>query len=851
MTILKGRYKLHERLGEGGMATVYRATQINLDREVAVKFIKPDALAPEFTARFDREAKTIAQLSHANITQVYDYDSDDEGNPFMVMELHRGQDLADFLTLHAPLRLVDILTIMKGVSLALGYAHKNGVIHRDVKPSNIFITDDQQIKLMDFGLVKDASDTANLTGSGILLGTPLYFSPEQASNDPVDHRSDIYALGVIFYQLLTDKQPFTGRNPLDVAVQHVTAPTPDPREANPDLPPIASAITQRMLAKKPEDRYPDIATLLEDLTDFEETVKRETGLLPRLDLTSSKIKAVRPSSNGPVARSNVSDVDATLVITQPSAPKHPSDRRFTPSIPLLLTAVLVFVLIGIMLLSQIERESTSTGDDTLPELAVTPAAADEYLILVGQWGEETDTLERRITDSLRSSDAFGISPHTTLRIEPIPFAIEDSEEAQTLATSVGAHLVVWGVEDEIGVEVVFQDVFAEPESASRISFVIPNGEDYGSIVAEDMPVVLRYYLSSMLLHHFVRTSDIDGMAAFAFTALTGSVDSIRVVTPTDLDRHILNMFIWQPNDDVDNITEVIDAATNALRLAPGDPALVFLRGFYEAFYRGDLNRARADADLLREIVGENNLTIWVDMNNSLVEQDYQTILDLSERLDPNSLGYGIPFSYRQTALAMIGDFATVQDEVQGSVSEEAVFGLPLWDTMAALMDEIQKDESGFEQAAAAVGTNRDLEDSAGFVTSIPTPPVDFYLLGGYIAELSGEAIIARLAYQAGLRDAPEHYLMLWRLGVLALHNEDVDQAYERLVDTRDAAPVPFPIATYQQATVVHNFPDELPDDRPEACDLLETALDETASDPAFYAPLIAQIESSAEDWGCT
>ncbi|MDZ4770902.1 MAG: serine/threonine-protein kinase [Chloroflexota bacterium] len=289
-TILNDRYNLHERLGEGGMATVYRATQTNLDRPVAIKFIKTEHISAQFRTRFEREAKAIAGLNHPNITQVYDYDHDSDERPYMVMELLSGDDLGTFLTKNVPLRLGDVLTIMAGVALALDYAHARGIIHRDIKPSNIFITHDRQVKLMDFGLVRQMNDTSDLSMNGsLVIGTPRYFSPEQAGSKAVDHRSDLYGLGVIFYEMLTGTMPYTGSTPLDLAVQHLTTPVPDVLALRPDLPALTGIIVYKLLAKDPDDRYPNAGALLADLDLLEQSIKRETSLslLPRLDVSQA------------------------------------------------------------------------------------------------------------------------------------------------------------------------------------------------------------------------------------------------------------------------------------------------------------------------------------------------------------------------------------------------------------------------------------------------------------------------------------------------------------------------------------------------------------------------------------
>jgi len=481
-------------------------------------------------------------------------------------------------------------------------------------------------------------------------------------------------------------------------------------------------------------------------------------------------------------------------------------------------------------------------------LSIAPAQPDEYLVLVGQWGAENDSFERRIVQTLRSSDAAVISSHVRLRVEPIEHVFADDAEAQSLANSVGAHLVVYGVEDAVGVEVVFQDIYAEPDSASRLHFIIPKNEQFNSIATEDMPVAMRNFLTSMLLHHFLRTSDIDGLAGFGFGIMDGEAVNLRVIPPSDLDRHILNMYQWQPGQD--NVSSMTDTLTDALRVAPGDPTLVFLRGFLEAFYNGNIGRARVDADRLRQLLGETNLTLWMDMNISLAERDYARLLALSERLDPTKLGYSIPFSYRQMALVMTGDFARVQAETSGSIREQPIFGLPVYDALAAIAVQMQGDDTAFEGAAARVNANRDLSDATGFISSINNPPADFYFLGGYIAELTNTPLVSLLAYQGGLRVASAHYLINWRLGVFNSEAGNVPLAYQFLSAARDAAPVPFPIAAYQLAWLTHDDPDAVPVEAPSACIWLARATADTDADLTFYAPLIARIDAARAAWDC-
>ncbi|NJL93320.1 MAG: serine/threonine protein kinase [Anaerolineae bacterium] len=421
-SILNGRYQLRELLGEGGMAVVYTATQLNLEREVAVKFIKGHSYDQNFTARFQREAKAIAQLNHPNITQVYDFDIAEDGRHYMVMERLHGMDLAQFLKRYHPLQLSDMLTIMRGVAAALSYAHSRSIVHRDVKPSNIFITPQKRIKLMDFGLAKLTTD-GSITQSGASIGTPRYFSPEQATGAAVDHRTDIYSLGVVFYEIATGQLPFQGDNLVNLALQHMTAPVRDPRELRPDLPPLVTTLVFRMLAKDPEARYPTVDALLEDLATLG-LEARTTGVLPKVDLNDTLEDAL--SATTP-------DGDAALTQTQGAASSRLLQRSVrlpVPLIVLLLVGLLGLTALAAALLTRSDDETATPGP---APLALAPARSGEYLILVADWGDPDGTLDRRVADTIRASDAIGISPHLQIRIEPIERRIHDAPEAAALA----------------------------------------------------------------------------------------------------------------------------------------------------------------------------------------------------------------------------------------------------------------------------------------------------------------------------------------------------------------------------------------------------------------------------------
>src|ERR1700736_42893 len=218
--VLSGRYELSHLVARGGMAEVYRARGRLLDRPVALKVLFPElSIDRSFVERFRREAQAAANLSHPNIVPVFDW-GEDTGTYFIVMEFIDGRPLSSILKTAGPLSAERTADVGAHVAAALGYAHKHGVIHRDVKPGNVLITDEGQVKVTDFGIARAANAEQNLTQTGAVMGTATYFSPEQAQGTTVDGRTDIYSLGVVLYELVTGRPPFSGDNPVTIAYKH-------------------------------------------------------------------------------------------------------------------------------------------------------------------------------------------------------------------------------------------------------------------------------------------------------------------------------------------------------------------------------------------------------------------------------------------------------------------------------------------------------------------------------------------------------------------------------------------------------------------------------------------------------
>ncbi|OQX61075.1 MAG: hypothetical protein B5M51_08870 [Anaerolinea sp. 4484_236] len=253
-----GPYRLIEQLGQGGMATVFKAYHARLDRYVAIKALHPAFMTdPNFEARFQREARVVARLEHPNIVPIYDF-AEHEGRPYLVLKYVEGETLKARLT-HSNLLDKDIENVFNAVSSALAYAHQEGVLHRDVKPSNVLMANDGRIYLADFGLARIAQAGESTLSTDMMLGTPQYISPEQAKGtSSLDEGTDIYSLGVMLYELLVGKVPFSADTPFSVIHDHIYSPLPLPREVNPAISESLERALLKSLAKDREDRYQDV-----------------------------------------------------------------------------------------------------------------------------------------------------------------------------------------------------------------------------------------------------------------------------------------------------------------------------------------------------------------------------------------------------------------------------------------------------------------------------------------------------------------------------------------------------------------------------------------------------------------
>ncbi|HEY0540779.1 MAG TPA: Stk1 family PASTA domain-containing Ser/Thr kinase [Actinoallomurus sp.] len=268
--LLGGRYELDGVIGRGGMAEVYRARDLRLDRVVAIKTLRSDlARDPTFQARFRREAQSAASLNHPSVIAVYDTGEDMLDHnpvPYIVMEYVEGRTLRDVLQEEHRLAPERALQMTDGILRALDYSHRGGIVHRDIKPANVMLTAGNEVKVMDFGIARALADSAaTMTATAQVIGTAQYLSPEQARGERVDARSDIYSTGCVLYELLTGRPPFQGDSPVAIAYQHVREEAPQPSQLDPSIPQYANAIVMKALAKDPNYRYQSASEMRADI----------------------------------------------------------------------------------------------------------------------------------------------------------------------------------------------------------------------------------------------------------------------------------------------------------------------------------------------------------------------------------------------------------------------------------------------------------------------------------------------------------------------------------------------------------------------------------------------------------
>ncbi|HEX3461669.1 MAG TPA: Stk1 family PASTA domain-containing Ser/Thr kinase [Acidimicrobiales bacterium] len=424
--VFSERYELNHLIARGGMAEVYRAHDRLLDRPVALKVLFPElSVDRSFVERFRREAQAAANLSHPNIVPVFDW-GEDSGAYFIVMEFIDGRPLSSILKTAGPLSADRAADIGSHVAAALGYAHKHGVIHRDVKPGNVLITDEGQVKVTDFGIARAINTEESLTQTGAVMGTATYFSPEQAEGIGVDPRSDIYSLGVVLFEMVTGRAPFLGDTPVAVASKHVRDIPPVPREINPSIPPTFEAIILKSMAKDPDHRYATAEELRADLLRFNEG----RSVLAMNDPTAMQAALGATQVVGAVAGADVTQAISAQTRADVVGPvdngtgEGRRERNRTRTYVIILVALLVILaIVGVLLARQLGYLGGASSFN-LPNVVGKPVAQATTTL-------KGDGLTVTTTNQATTTYAVG----TVLKTDPAAGALVKSGNNVTLTVA--------------------------------------------------------------------------------------------------------------------------------------------------------------------------------------------------------------------------------------------------------------------------------------------------------------------------------------------------------------------------------------------------------------------------------
>src|SRR5438309_4630986 len=373
-TVIAGRYRLHELLGRSGMSEVWRAEDLELGRDVAIKLLAPDA----DTARFEREARAVASLAHPNVMQLYDY-GESEGRPYMVLEYVPAGTLEDRLREGRPLADDETYDIAVGIASGLAHAHSRGIVHRDLKPANVLFDEEGRPKVADFGIASMTAGEGTLTEAGTLLGTAAYISPEQAAGEPASAASDVYSFGVMLYRMLAGRLPFESNDPMQLVLMHRSTPPPPLTQFRHDVPAMLESTAAAALSKDPSERPPDGGALLAELG--------------------------APVGSSFAASTTAPEDDATRVLPAPPAgigapssepyPEPPAAGRRTL---LIVGALLVLALAGGALAYEVTRPDSSPAPPvTIPSTTQSTRSTRHATTTAGTTAPSTESTTQQTT----------------------------------------------------------------------------------------------------------------------------------------------------------------------------------------------------------------------------------------------------------------------------------------------------------------------------------------------------------------------------------------------------------------------------------------------------------------------
>jgi eukaryotic-like serine/threonine-protein kinase len=486
--LLGGRYDLQEQIGSGGMAVVYRAVDTMLGREVAVKMLRAQfAGDEEFVARFRREAQSAASLSHPNIVNLYDVGVTASNDYYIVMEYVDGPTLKDLIRERGPLSVKEALDITTQICDALEHAHARQIVHQDIKPHNILLTTSGRVKVTDFGIARAITgNTITLHHDHSVLGSVHYFSPEQARGAPTDAKSDIYSLGVVMYEMLTKRLPFSGDSAVSIALKHLRDDFVDPREWNPELPQSVENIILRCLTKSPEDRYPDMSSLKTDLTDalIHPDVPKFVRPTQALDETIAipAVGALRAAESEVVDEGN----------------ERPKRRRWW--MPLIWTVVTLIVIgVGAAAAYYVVMDAIQTPNQALPDVTGKTFAQAEQILHSDGF---QDIKEQKANNSAPAGTVYQQSPAGPTEVKPgrtITLYVSNGPQQVLMPNLVGVPLqeAVTTLTNS-GIDVASQVTQqAMKNSTAQAGVVVNTTPQAGTPITSSTQIVIQYSKGQM------------------------------------------------------------------------------------------------------------------------------------------------------------------------------------------------------------------------------------------------------------------------------------------------------------------------------------------------------------------
>ena len=429
------RYEIVEKIARGGMADVFKARDLLLDRSVALKVLFPElSTSDAFVERFRREATAAANLSHPNIVSVFDWGKS-ENSYFIVMELVEGQTLSALIKNNVNMGFEHAAAIASDVASALGYAHRHGVVHRDIKPGNVLITNDGHIKVTDFGIARaQSASSEDLTQTGSVMGTASYISPEQAESRSIDGRSDIYSLGIVLFEMICGQPPFRGESAVSVAMKHVNEPPPAIETLRPGTPQPLINITMKALSKDPSDRYATAQDFRADLLRFIQGRPVEAGSVARAGEATAVFDEVVNSRRGFSDDRVPEYLEATTVI--PLAPSQPNKKRENLGTIIAIAGAVVVLAAFFLVYSLVKSNKLATPTTTtLPAISVPSVVGDPV-------NTATSTLSSQgLTYKISYQQSSSVANGTVLSQDPAAGSQVTKGSSITVQVSSGAALV--------------------------------------------------------------------------------------------------------------------------------------------------------------------------------------------------------------------------------------------------------------------------------------------------------------------------------------------------------------------------------------------------------------------------